>query len=607
MGVIALDSFGGQIPRAGKHQLPNNAAIKAQNCLLLSGELRPLHKPTQLVDVTDAGYEVQRVFRVLYEPNDFFVPFPDKDTYFLKSPLVNDTHDRYYWTTPGIVPQMSTADNLKVEGQNFTLGVPAPTVAPTLTPSDTGTDPLVTRAYVYTFVSFYSEEGPPSPPVVASGTDGVLWTLDGMEDTIPDIANRAGPFTKRVYRTVTGTSGAAEYFFVAEVAMVDTSYADTESTEDVSLNSLLESNSYSPPPEGLDGLLVHPNGFLVGFVGRDIHFSEPYRPHAWPPEYFISTEFPIVGFGVYGTTVVVLTEGFPSRATGVSPASMALKDSPVAEPCLSRYGIQSMPEGVYFPGANGLMLINASGIVNASRGQLTKDEWQLLYFPKSIQSAQWQGFYVAFTSETEGFIFSPGESMAAFVEMTEVWHQTAIQTDPFTSEVLTIFDDIVYVWNPPEGVPLTYTYRTKEFHTPKPVNLGAYRIYFDSIASNATITEEAVVYNDKRLAAGPLNTFNQHAFNAATPKYDLDPFVDENKMPGGGNPLINIAYINAFNNLVFRVYGNGVLRHDWPVFDEEPHKLPTGYKADRWEFEFEGNTVVRFARIATTGTALADG
>ena len=607
MGVIALESFGGQIPRSGAHQLPVNAATKAQNCLLMSGEIRPLHQPTQLADLSNVGFQIERAFRVLYSPSDFFVPFPDKDTYFLKSPLVNDQHERYYWTTPGVVPQMSTADNLKISGANYILGVPAPTAAPTLVPSDLVTDPLVTRAYVYTFVSGFSEEGPPSPPIVASGTDGVAWTVGAMEVTMPDIADRRATFTKRIYRTVTGTSGAAEYFFVAEIPLVDVSYVDNESTEDVSLNNILGSNSYFPPPDDLDGLIAHPNGFLVGFVGRDIHFSEPYRPHAWPPEYVISTEFPIVGLGIYGTTVAVLTQGFPSRATGVTPASMALKDSPVAEPCLSRHGIQSMPDGVYFPGANGLMLINASGIQNASRGQLTKDEWQLLYAPTTIESAQWQGFYVAFSSETEGFIFSPTESMAAFTELSEVWHQNAIQTDPFSSDVLTIFNNIVYIWNPPEGVPLTYTYRTKEFYTKKPVNLGAYRIYFDFSDASDSAIDDAQSYNDRRIAAGPLNTFNQHAFNATTPKYNLDPFVDENKMPAGGNPLINISFGKAFSNLAFRVYGDGILRYEWSVANDKPHRLPTGYKADRWEFEFEGNTNVRFARIATTGQELANG
>ena len=48
MTSIVIHEFGGMVPRSGDEFLPNEAASDAENCILLSGELRPLHAPTLL-------------------------------------------------------------------------------------------------------------------------------------------------------------------------------------------------------------------------------------------------------------------------------------------------------------------------------------------------------------------------------------------------------------------------------------------------------------------------------------------------------------------------------------------------------------------------------
>jgi hypothetical protein len=47
---IKLRGFGGMNPRRGDQRLPDNMASDAKNCLLLSGELRPLHSPSLMND-----------------------------------------------------------------------------------------------------------------------------------------------------------------------------------------------------------------------------------------------------------------------------------------------------------------------------------------------------------------------------------------------------------------------------------------------------------------------------------------------------------------------------------------------------------------------------
>ena len=50
MSNIIIRPFGGMIPRRGDKHLPPHAASDAENCLLLSGELRPLHLPSLLAE-----------------------------------------------------------------------------------------------------------------------------------------------------------------------------------------------------------------------------------------------------------------------------------------------------------------------------------------------------------------------------------------------------------------------------------------------------------------------------------------------------------------------------------------------------------------------------
>lgn len=63
MTSIVLYEFGGMIPRSGDEFLPNENATDAKNCILLSGELRPLHAPSKLNDFFPPETHAQRVLR----------------------------------------------------------------------------------------------------------------------------------------------------------------------------------------------------------------------------------------------------------------------------------------------------------------------------------------------------------------------------------------------------------------------------------------------------------------------------------------------------------------------------------------------------------------
>lgn len=605
MATIDLKLFAGEIPRSGKRQLPDYFADTAENCLLLSGELRGLHVPI-ILHQFDGACPVARAFRVPDEisPGGFlWIGFEDPNTDFLKGPLVNDLYDRYYWSCGCHVPKYASLDMLRNNDPGYYLGVDRPTTALTVVPT-TGTGDTITRAYVYTFVSEFGEEGPPSDPTLADGQEDSTWQLSNFETSVPN-ASQKSITHKRIYRTVTGTSGVADYFFVAEIPIADIIYADTESTVDVALNSLLESSGWFPPPEGLQGLVAHPNGFLVGFVGRDLYFSEPYRPHAWPPEYVVSTEFDIVGLGVFGTSIAVTTDGHPYSSTGVHPASSTFIKAATPEPCLSKRGIVSMPFGVYYPSPNGLILISPGGVKNATQPILTKDEWATLS-PETISATRYNTQYLAFTSETQGWMFAPDEPEASFVSLGKVWQVTDIQADPYTGTVFMLYDDVVSEWNPAGGFPVSFTWKSKKFVLPKPLNFAAFRIYYDLRDDlDEDLALDILAFNDLRIQY-PLNPLGYNTFGGVR-KLDIDTSVPQNKSPLGGSPLIDAEKLLAETGWVrLKVYANDVLVYDQPVLDTHPHTLPHGFKADTWQFQLEGTVNVGQAKFAESGKELAE-
>jgi len=484
------------------------------------------------------------------------------------------------------------------------LGIPAPSTGPTVVPTATGGPLEVTRAYVYTFVSSYGEEGAPSPPTLATGDDDVTWNLSNIQTTVPNQSERTIA-TVNIYRTITGTLGAVEYYKVGSVNIGTSTFADSMTTETASLQPALESDNWNEPPQGLQGLVVHPNGFLVGFKGKDIYFSEPFRPHAWPVDYILSVEYDIVGLGVFGQSVAILTDSTPSVATGVRPEGMTLTKADSPEPCLSRRGIVSVTAGVFYPGPDGLMLINSNGINNVTKRFLSRREWQSNYDPDAIEAAQYEMQYVAFYDRTNGFIIDMEEPYSIFVELSDYWDHDVVQNDSITGDVWLVSGNVIRKFNPVTGFSVDYVWRSKEYDTPNPLNFGACRIIYTTNVT-AIGPEDIALYkefNDARFAAGPLNPINFNVLNGVR-TYSLGVTLPENSQPFSKSPLYTIGDTGAPAALRLRVYANEELVYDEPVTDTLPFRLPTGFRRTRWQVELVGNANVQSFKMAENGLEL---
>jgi len=623
---IKLEAFGGMIPRMSPRLLPNQAATLARNTKLLNGELRGFRAPREIADLTYESFTVRRAYRIEYNDQyygagEHWLAFDSKTVDVVRSPIVNDRFDRYYWAGDGR-PKYNPINRILHGLDPYYLGVPAPLTAPTVTPS-VGSDE--TRTYLVTFVSAYGEESAPSPYKVATGNSGT-WAISSLPTSVTESSFRDITH-KRIYRTVVGNNSSL-YYRVATIALADTTYNDTSNDDEVVLNEVLESTTWAEPPDDLEGWVLMPNGYMVGWVGRRLCFSEPYRPWAWPVEYELSTEFEIVGLCVWGSTLVIGTKSQPYLGQGVTPASFTMQKMDAVEPCLSRKGMVATVAGAYYPSINGLALLNSSGVQIVTKDILTKEEWAV-YNPANIYAASLGLQYLAFNSTSFGFLFNPTEPNTKLVELDRFVQVNGVETDRYTGNINLIIDDRVYDWDPEDVERLWWRWRSKEFHLPKQINFGAVKIKFNTsdyeVGEDITATYGA--YNDARFADGPLNELAGHtlADNEVIWENDqyvdgdfvaemneervYDPLIPQFRTPLGGGPMYPLQSLSTqvagVRFIAYIVRGSErVKKFDKVFYTENIMRLPTGFKHDVWQFEIFANTHVYSIQIGETGKDL---
>lgn len=604
MTAIRLQNFSGLIPRQSKRLLPDMAATTARNTKLLNGELRGYHAPRQLADFTNDYFTVRRAYRIPRDDDydDMYLTFDSREVDIVRSPIINDRFDRYYIAGDGR-PKYNTVSRINDELPPLYLGIPQPDTAPTVTPPGVAS---VVRAYVYTFVTAYGEEGPPSDPTLVTTGDTGTWVIGNLDTTPQDAANR-NITLKNIYRTVPGQN-SSNFFYVGTVAIGVTTFNDNVSDVSAASNNILESTSWIEPPTDMEGFVAMPNGYLVGWAGRRLLFSAPYHPHAWPAEFELSTEFEIVGLVVWGATLIIGTKSNPYIGQGTTPQGFTMQKMDAVEPCLSRRGMVATVAGAYYPSINGLVLANSQGTQIITQDLLTKEEWAQ-YNPSEIYAAQLGLQYIAFNSPSFGFVFNPTESQARLIELDRFDDVEGIETDRYTGNVYLIRSDRAFDWDPETSERLNWRWKSKEYHFPKPMNFGALKIKFDTGVNDVTVDVFGYYgeYNEDRFAVGPLDTINGHVLHGVQGAGQVPSWTEpENRMPLGGGPLYPLIFMSTQGpSIRFIAYANGEKVFDTIVVHEDMIRMPAGFKRDVWQFEMVGNTICYSATIAQTGKELA--
>lgn len=127
-GLIALRTFGGEIPQMPADLLPDTAAQRAVNCNFTHGHLMPMKQGFLLRSMAAA------VKTIYTEDAINFYTWPTQ-TYVCGSPMMEDAHNRVYYLDAGVLRVTTTAGMTPTGGPpglSWKVGVPAPAAAPTL-------------------------------------------------------------------------------------------------------------------------------------------------------------------------------------------------------------------------------------------------------------------------------------------------------------------------------------------------------------------------------------------------------------------------------------------------------------------------------------------
>jgi carbohydrate binding protein with CBM5/12 domain len=609
--------FSGEIPKVDSHLLDDKHAQIASNVNLVKGSLRAVKAPLRTTALDLTTIKSLQIF--VENTNSHWVESAN-DLDYARSPIAADTYERLYFTGE-TEPRFFANDNISSPFDStvdFTkLGIPQPTAAPTVGSSGAGS---TYRAYIYTYLSSYGDKGPPS-------LSDAITDYDTGNVTIEDIVDApTGRAINKIYlyRTNSSSSGVAEFQFVLEATWFNATtnydvgdfviyltdlykcttthtaaawnaghFTAGDDVTDANLGEVIDSYwmragiiySYEPPPAAMKGLVSLPNGVFAGFVGNVLYLSEPYRPHAYP--YKISFDHQIVALGVFGTTVVVLTDGYPFLVFGTHPSSMAKRRISKFYPCLFKRSVVSEENAVFYSSKDGRIKVDQDGAENATFDIIDEDAWTDAYPPASTAWYFYGGKHFGFPGSTTGFVidFANGIIYRLSIQV----HTGHISIGDGKFYIVTDDLDAVDEDNPPANMPLCvkewagddsnylqYTWKSKKSILDFDVNMGYARVQLDQS-----------FYNDV-IALLDLATLNASLF--ATD--DLGGALGRNAIGTirlAGDILYDMEGVSMSPDVTFKLYADGELKFTKTLTGAfTTFALPTGYESKIYEYELSG-------------------
>ena len=480
------------------------------------------------------------------------------------------------------------------------------------------------RAYFYTYVSRYGEEGPPSAiseTVDADGEpewDGASSIIlsgftepDDLDEHLKTVIGSNAPAI-RIYRTSTDGDGASAFLLVDEIAVDNTgpnstawasyTYTDTDDAGiDGNLGEVCQSALYDRAPDSMTGLVGHPNGFFVAHQNNVLYFSEPFKPWAWPEDYQIPVDHDIIGIGVFGSTIVVATDGWTYTFTGPHPTSL-YKTKLSYQPCLSQRAVVQTDTGVIFPSPEGFQHVTSAGMANVTQDLFRPEDWndyELETMHGTWYNKAYYGFYSS--ADYEGYVIIDFLNGAI---TTGVKYHYAGHVSLADGKFYTVVDSkidspgVLYIsqWDANTSSYRNYSYRSPKFILEKPKNFKVAQVILDTEFYDTVVALIA--------SGGELSTLNNDAWTETTwGEEDLFGPINGsmlNEQDVNGDNLYSLSSLGIQEYINFKIYADGVLKFTKQVMDSNMFKLPRGFKDKKWEIVLEGMIPVKRVTMATT-------
>lgn len=579
MSTLKLLGFSGEIPKLLPRLLPDMSAQRAFDTRLDDGALTPFRR-SRLVFGFPGGEGAN--YRTIYRYKDEWLGW-DTIVNAAPGPVADD---RLYYTGDG-------PPKVRIGNVVYPLAVPMPAEALEAEATGDGEGDVQTRIYTYTFVTELGEE---SEPAAASNEvewqPGQVVTLSGFEDAP---AGR-GIIQQRIYRSQTGSSGGTDFYLIAERPVSDDDFTDTIGVDD--FMEPLQSTLWNAPPDDLAGLSPGPNGMMAAFRGKELYFCEPWRPHAWPEGYVLTTDYKIVGLGWFGSSLVVATTGMPYIVSGTHPASMVMEKLEMNLPCVNPQTVQDLGYAVAYASHDGLVVVSPGGARVATEQVITRENWMGMN-PRTMVSGQHQGRYFASYTYTDrhgeensGTIIVDLSGQMPFIIRSRM-QASAFFYDIEASSLFFLDGEAVHEWDARGEINQIQSWRSKEFILPRPVNFGAILVEAvdaltdEELEAIEELVEEVRQANEEKIATGAVGgELGGSALNA----YQIN-----------GDSLERLPPFSHF--AAISVYADGRLVATINKVNRMM-RLPSGFLARQWEVEVSGDMRIAQITLATTGTEL---
>ena len=542
MAGFKLTTFTGLNKKISPRLLPEDMAQDAENVFLDSGRIEGLKSDTTHSSepsshpASHISSSTRTIFRAT---SSNWLTFTE-DVDIIKSPIKEDSFNRHYFTGSGNFPKYGGQSNL-ISGSgpypaaSFRLGLPTPAAITSISVNNaTAASGSATnsRAYLYTEVTTFGEEGPPS--VVTSSQ--IVDVANGGTVTLNLPAASSGNLSiakRRIYRTdINGV-----FRFVADVSGTSSGNVQEAVLEDLLGEEIESADNLAPPddttsdhPDGpMLGITAMPNGITAGFSGNTLLFSEAFLPHSYPLQNQLTTKDDIVGLASIASGLLVTTKGKPLMVSGTDPSAMAMVEIDANLPCSNKRSLVDMGEYAIYSSPDGLVLASNSGIQLITQQILTRDQWQD-YYPSQVEVYEYEGKYIGCTYDgsdnatKKGFLFDPRGGKNAFINLD--FYATAGFNDREEDVLYLVIDGTLKEFAQ-NATKRSYSWKSKVFYTNRPISPGVAKVSADS-----------------------------------------------------------------YSSLTFKLFADGSLKHTQTVANSNIFRLPGGYKAKSFEIQLEGTDTI---------------
>ena len=527
MAYFKRDRFSGIAPGVAPRLLSEQFGQIAENVDLESGRLVATKQDSDAYDLQT--HTRRSIYKYEAAGVEYWLEWYSPNVSVVPGPIPGDTTDRLYFSggytneagTVGGYPRVGNSTTLLSSDpstaayfpvNSFRLGVPAPTDTPVVTVSGTADDNQTPNdvAYVYTFVTAFGEEGPPSPAsAIVQLTDTETTSVSTPSHATGGNYNFGTGAKKRLYRSNTGSTNTT-FQFVAEVNYSEVSI--TDALDAAELGEVLPSSDWIGPPDDdsalypdgpLKSLIPLAQGVMAGFTGKRFCLSEPFLPHAWPIAYRITTEEDIVAIASTANGVAALTDGKPYFITGTSPVAMTAVQIDLAQACVNINSVVDMGDYVLYAGPDGLCAVQSASGEVVTAGIISVQQWNNDFYPTSIKAFKHEGTYVAFYtsgSTFAGWVYDPRGSENALTTFTMAEAVRGGYSHPKTGELFIIQGGKIRKFRDITASSQTLKFKSKKFVTPSPVSMSWVSLHANTYPASIKVFADGTLVSDYSLS-----------------------------------------------------------------------------------------------------------